>query len=97
MQPSLYLLSPKQLDISEISEIQPCLVKLKAVVKSVPRMERFISQVCGFVFQRHPSLGNIDGMPSTGGGSSIPAPGPDGQPAFTMDHMLPILRRYGSS
>jgi hypothetical protein len=46
-----------QLDISEISEIQPALVKLKAVVKSVPRMERFISQVCNFVFTRHPTLG----------------------------------------
>jgi hypothetical protein len=32
-------------------------VKLKAVVKSVPRMERFISQVCNFVFTRHPTLG----------------------------------------
>jgi hypothetical protein len=47
-----------QLDISEISEIQPALVKLKAVVKSVPRMERFIAQVCNFVFTRHPTLGN---------------------------------------
>jgi hypothetical protein len=52
-----YRFGTLQLDISEISEIQPSLVKLKAVVKTVPRMERFISQVCGFVFQRHPSLG----------------------------------------
>ena len=40
----------RELDITEISDIQPSLVKLKAVVKTVPRMERFISQVCGFIF-----------------------------------------------
>lgn len=31
----------RELDITEISEIQPSLVKLKAVVKAVPRMERY--------------------------------------------------------
>lgn len=81
-----------QLDISEISEIQPSLAKLKAVVKSVPRMERFISQVCGFIYQRHPTLGDIDGMKSVSGGA-LPAVGPDGRGAYTMDHIIPILRR----
>jgi hypothetical protein len=35
-------------------------------------------------------------MPATGGGSSLPTVGPDGQPQFTMEHMLPILRRLGA-
>ena len=35
----------RELDINEISEIQPSLVKLKAVVKTVPRMAEFIEQV----------------------------------------------------
>lgn len=82
-----------QLDISEISEIQPCLAKLKAVVKAVPRMERFISQVCGYVFPRHPSLGEVDGMKSVGG-SAVPNVDANGQSAYTMEHMLPILKRY---
>jgi hypothetical protein len=75
----------RELDINEISEIQPSLAKLKAVVKTVPRMERFISQVCNFIYQRHPSLGEIDGMKTSatvasggvagaeGGGSNVDA------------------------
>ena len=57
-------------------------------------MERFISQVCGYVFPRHPSLGEVDGMKSVGG-SAVPSVGADGQSAYTMEHMLPILKRYG--
>lgn len=45
MSVQMYNLYFAQLDITEISEIHPSLVKLKAVVKTVPRMERFISQV----------------------------------------------------
>ena len=83
----------RELDITEISDIQPSLVKLKAVVKTVPRMERFISQICGFIFQRHPTLGDIDGMKNIAG-SAAPSLGVDGLPQYTMDHILPILRRY---
>ena len=46
----------RELDIHDISEIQLCLSKLKAVVKTVPRMERFIAQVCGFLFQKEEQL-----------------------------------------
>jgi hypothetical protein len=40
------------LDLNDLSEIQPALVKLKAVIRAVPRMERFIAQVTSFVFER---------------------------------------------
>ena len=40
----------RELNVSDISEIKPSLDKLKAVMASVPRMERFISDVCSFVY-----------------------------------------------
>ena len=39
----------RELDLSDISDVQPALQKLKAVVEAVPRMERFITEVCGLV------------------------------------------------
>jgi len=42
----------RELNISDISEIKPSLDKLKAVIKTVPRMEKFISEVCTFVFTK---------------------------------------------
>ena len=42
----------RELNVSDISEIKPSLDKLKAVMTSVPRMERFISDVCSFVFTK---------------------------------------------
>jgi hypothetical protein len=42
----------RELDVNDISEVQPSIAKLKAVVKAVPRMERFISTTCNYVFQR---------------------------------------------
>ena len=42
----------RELNVSDISEIKPSLDKLKAVIKNVPRMERFISEVSSFVFTK---------------------------------------------
>jgi hypothetical protein len=42
----------RELDINDLSEIVPSIAKLKAVVKAVPRMERFISTTCNYIFQR---------------------------------------------
>ena len=39
----------RELDLSDISDVQPALQKLKTVVEAVPRMERFITKVCGLV------------------------------------------------
>jgi hypothetical protein len=42
----------RELDLSDIADIQPAIAKLKAVVVAVPRMDRFITLVSTFVFQR---------------------------------------------
>lgn len=42
----------RELNITDISEVQPTLVKLKTVIKAVPRMERFITNICAYVFER---------------------------------------------
>lgn len=46
----------RELDISDISDIQTSIVKLKAVVRSIPRMEKFISNICNFILQREVTL-----------------------------------------
>jgi hypothetical protein len=69
----------RELDVSDISEIQPCLVKLKTVVKAVPRMERFIIQVCNFIHQRDVVSPN-----------SIHT---DSQGRPTMERVLPVLKK----
>jgi hypothetical protein len=42
----------RELNISEISDIKPCLDKMKIVIHKVPRMEHFIQEVCDFLFKR---------------------------------------------
>jgi hypothetical protein len=37
--------------------------------------------------------GEVDGMKSVGGSAEPSSRGADGQPVYTMEHMLPILRR----
>ena len=44
----------RELGLSDISDIQPALIKLKAVVGTVPRMEKFITKV------RHPAFEDLD-------------------------------------
>lgn len=51
----------RELDLSEVSEIIPTILKLKAVVQAVPRMEKFISSTCQFIFERdHPEMSGVD-------------------------------------
>ncbi len=71
----------RELDCTELSEISNALLKLKAVVKTVPRMERFISQVCTFVFERDQQRH---------GGS---VPNGDTAREGTMESVLPALKR----
>lgn len=42
----------RELDISDISELQSSIVKLKTVVQTVPRIEAFVTKLCSFVFER---------------------------------------------
>lgn len=43
-----------------------------------------------------PPSGEVDGMKSVGGSAEPSSRGAEGQPVYTMEHMLPILRRCGS-
>jgi hypothetical protein len=57
----------REMDVSDVSEIHAGIVKMKTVIRAVPRMEQFITSVCNFVFQkdrpRHPE-GDINTRPS---------------------------------
>jgi hypothetical protein len=44
----------RELDISDVSELQPSIEKLKLAVTAIPRMETFITRLCNFVFDRQP-------------------------------------------
>lgn len=46
----------RELGLSDISDIQPAIMKLKAVVGAVPRMEKFITKVCRGTVHYNPSL-----------------------------------------
>lgn len=67
----------RELDISDVSEILPGVIKMKTVIRAVPRMERFITMVCNFVFQkdrpRHPE-GDLNTRP-------------------VMEDVMPLLKR----
>ena len=67
----------RELDVSDVSEVLPGVVKMKTVLRAVPRMEQFITAVCNFVFQkdrpRH-AEGDIKARPA-------------------MEDALPILKR----
>ena len=72
----------RELDVSDISDIQPSLAKLKAVVKAVPRMERFISHVCEYLFERDRQIRELGGK------------GFAGKDRPTMDDVLPVLQSW---
>ena len=67
----------RELDVADVSEILPGVVKMKTVIRAVPRMEQFITTICNFVFQkdrpRHPE-GDIISRP-------------------VMEDVLPVLKR----
>jgi hypothetical protein len=74
----------RELDVSDIGEIAPCLAKLKAVVKAVPRMERFISQICDYLFERDRKIAELNGR------------GFAGRSRPSMEDVMPVLTRWWS-
>ena len=72
----------RELDVSDVSEVQPSLAKLKAVVKAVPRMERFIAQVCSFLFERDRKIQELAGR------------GFAGRERPSMEDVLPVLQSW---
>jgi myosin heavy subunit len=71
----------RELELNEVSDVVESIKKLKLVIKTVPRMERFISTVCNFVFER--------AVPTHLEGDPISRP--------VMEDVLPILKRWWRS
>ena len=72
----------RELDVSDVSEVAPSLQKLKAVVKAVPRMEKFITQVCTYLFERDRSILELQGR------------GLNGKDKPSMEDVLPVLQSW---
>lgn len=72
----------RELDVTDVSEIQPSIAKLKAVVKAVPRMERFITQVCEYLFERDRQIRELGGR------------GLAGRDRPTMEDVMPVLQSW---
>eukprot|EP01041_Mallomonas_annulata_P004569 gene4569-9080_t len=100
----------RSLDLSELSEIVPCVEKLKAVVGLVPRLESFVSKVCNFVFGTHQAargtgrIGDgdddlMDHGDSDGDGDGVMSSEyrtTTGTMGYLMEDILPILARWRS-
>jgi hypothetical protein len=71
----------RELELNEVSDVVESIKKLKLVIKTVPRMERFISSVCNFVFERT--------IPTHLEGDPISRP--------VMEDVLPILKKWWRS
>ena len=82
----------RELGLSDISEILPALIKLKTVVGAVPRMERFITQVCSFIFKCE---GEADRNKKRRG-SGVWNKDRQGRQYSSMEDALPLLERYNT-
>ena len=84
----------RELNINDISEMQPTLIKLKTVIKAVPRMEKFITNICSFVFERQlPIL-----PPSRSKQLGITASTPEEVASnMVMEDVLPVLKSWWHS
>ena len=79
----------RELGLSDVSEVQPALVKLKTVVGAVPRMERFITQVCNFIFRcEEEAVARHDGR-----GRDRDRDRQGRQQSGSMEDVLPLLER----
>jgi hypothetical protein len=72
----------RELDLSDVSEIVGSIEKLKYVVKSVPRMERFITQVSSFVLTKE------EERKASGSASAQP------QSASKLEEVVNILKKW---
>ena len=79
----------RELGLSDVSEVLPALLKLKTVVGAVPRMERFITQVCSFIFKCE---GEADRNKKRRG-SGVWNKDRQGKQYSSMEDALPLLDR----
>ena len=77
----------RELDISDVTLIAPCIRKMSKAMLLLPRLERFINDVCGFVFKHTEEAAGKQ----TRGKTKGRAP-----PRKTMEDVMPILRTWES-
>ena len=80
----------RDLDITDVSEIPICISKLKMVVKAVPRMERLISQVSDYLFEREGYLL----LAHTGRQQQQQSKNKNKNERFSIDDIPKILSRF---
>jgi hypothetical protein len=75
----------RELDIDDVSMIVPSITKINKVMSAVPRMEKFIREVCGFVFM-HSMKDQENGSQNS----------EDGSTSFegTLEDVFPTLKRW---
>eukprot|EP01038_Epipyxis_sp_PR26KG_P008400 gene8400-11358_t len=52
----------RELDISDVSEIIFCIIKLKSCVKTIPKMNNFIMEICLYIDSREEKLQEMERM-----------------------------------
>lgn len=74
----------RELDVTDVSEVVHHIMKLKTVIRTVPRMEELLSNLSSYIFERNSQLNEILGMTSSSSSN---------ENDFSLDSLLSILRR----
>ena len=72
----------RELEISDVTLIAPCISKMSKAMLLLPRLERFVNDVCGFVFGHQPSSSSSSSSSSAANNRK------------PMEDVLPVLKRW---
>lgn len=79
----------RELDISDINDIHPCIVKFKAVVKVVPFLEQYILKLCKFLYDKENLYWNNNELNQRSQDHQVS----DEDRRIHMDEVIPVLTR----
>ena len=79
----------RELEINDVTLIAPCVRKMSKAMLLLPRLERFVNDVCGFVF-KHSDAGADEG----GKGSKKSKGGGGGTKRNSMEEVMPVLSNW---
>ena len=77
----------RALGLGDAATILPSLRKMQRVLTAVPRMEKFIRDVCAFVFMHADKAGRLRPLPKTASGAAS-------QPQQLIEDVVPTLRQW---
>jgi len=87
----------RELDVADISEIRGSLTKLKCVIRMVPRMQKFIERVSGYIFSRQRIFEKeivADQAPPTNPSYAMHMIGSDEDSERMLESVYPILQKW---